>query len=416
MVSIVNKTKGVDSVAGSSAVTASVTPGADKLMLLTVGQRIDSGTPNEPTVTGNGLTWVAIDTKVYDDSGSQRRVTLFRAMGPSPSAGAITIDFASQSQSHIVWILDEVSGMDTSGTNGSGAIVQFANNGTLGVGANDLTATLSAFGSINNATFGAISIDGDESNKIVDPGSGFTAVAQQGNTGTNISINTQFRAHNDTTVDMYVDVGSEIGIIAIEIKSSGAGLSFLDSYDVSNADTNWYGLPGDTQRAGQSFDAPETIPLTVARFALVTAYGNEGGTCVAKLYAHTGTFGTDGTPTGSPLATSDSVNLSTIEGMGGGWEGAVASWLSTANESDCIEFIFSTPYELQAGTKYFIVLEYTVDNYLLMLRDATSPSHGGNASKWNGSSWDLISDGDFIFYLYGETPEVSGNSNFFQFF
>jgi hypothetical protein len=190
----------------------------------------------------------------------------------------------------------------------------------------------------------------------------------------------------------------------------------IDSYPISNAGITWAGLPGDTQRAGQSFSVSSTVKLTTAKFALVRAYGSEGGTCVAKLYAHSGTYGTDGVPTGSALATSDTVSLSSVPSLGGGWEGALTTWLSTADESSTTSFTFSTPYELQAGTKYFVTVEYTVDNYLLVVMDGSSPTASGNYAYWNGSSWVSGTADEIIFYLYGTKPlldKVSGTDTGF---
>jgi len=103
---------------GTTFTTASVTPGANKLQLLYVWSQA-AVAPNAPTVTGNGLTWVQVATIVF---GTTRRLTLFRALGASPSAGTISIAFAGQSQTAGLWRLTEFAGVDTSGTNGSGAI------------------------------------------------------------------------------------------------------------------------------------------------------------------------------------------------------------------------------------------------------------------------------------------------------
>src|SRR5438045_278206 len=110
----------------TSAATTSITPVANRLYLMNVISRTAITTdPNQPTATGAGLTWVVEKSVVYDNTGaSRKRLTVFRALGPSPSAGALTIDFGAQTQTNIAWIIDEFTGADTSGTNGSGAVVQ----------------------------------------------------------------------------------------------------------------------------------------------------------------------------------------------------------------------------------------------------------------------------------------------------
>lgn len=215
-VSIANLTTGTAN--GTSSSTASVFPSANKLELLSVSSRTSiTANPNQPTVTGNGLTWVAINSVVYDDtSSSRRRVTLFRAMGSSPSTGTISIDFGGQTQTDIAWSVDQVSGMDTTGTNGSGAIVQNAQNKDSSGTGTSLSVALAAFGNTNNATFGAFGAD-NMVNRVSVVGSGFTKVGDAGTVS--LQVTTEFKSSNDTNVDMSWTGGTtNLGGIAIEIK------------------------------------------------------------------------------------------------------------------------------------------------------------------------------------------------------
>ena len=74
-------------------VTASHTPAPNTLQLLEVVARTNISVDTvQPTVTGNGLTWVLVNDIVYDTtSSSRKRLSVFRAMGSSPSTGACTI-------------------------------------------------------------------------------------------------------------------------------------------------------------------------------------------------------------------------------------------------------------------------------------------------------------------------------------
>lgn len=218
-VSIANKTTGTDVDGNSTAATASITPGSNNLILLTVSSRTAISTdPNQPTATGNGLTWVVVGSIVWDTtSASRKRITLLRALGASPSAGAVSIDFGAQNQTDVVWSVDEVSGIDTSGTNGSGAIVQFATNKDESVTAPTLTVTLAAFSDVNNATFGGFC--SDVAGTVSSAGSGF---ALSGTAGGNNPLGTEFRADNDTTVDLTFSGNGMMGGIAVEIKAAAA--------------------------------------------------------------------------------------------------------------------------------------------------------------------------------------------------
>lgn len=218
-IAVTNLTSGFDEDGGSGSTTASVTLTANRLSYLTIVQRRgDSVDPVEPTASSTGATWVSVNSIVFDStSSSRRRVTVLRTMVASDQTGAITITHGSN-VSDAIWILDEFTGIDTGGTNGSGATVQSATNKNE-AGATSLTVTLAAFGSTNNATYGAFGWDGSTSTGS--QGSGFTLVKNQNDSGTDLSSLTEFRSDNDTSVDSsYSPAAGLIGGIAIEIKAA----------------------------------------------------------------------------------------------------------------------------------------------------------------------------------------------------
>lgn len=216
-----NLTDGIDTSAGTSATTASITPTGNRLLLAIVAShRSDSVDPAAPSLSGNGLTWVQIGTALWDStSSSRRRVTLFRAMGASPSAGAVTIDFAGQTQANIAWAIDEFDGVDTSGTNGSGAIVQTADS-TAGINAS-IEITLGAFSDAGNATYGGFGCAGDTGIA----GTGFTILGQGGSFANSLAVASEFKDSNDTSVDLtwQDDPAQSSGGTAVEIKAAAAG-------------------------------------------------------------------------------------------------------------------------------------------------------------------------------------------------
>jgi len=123
--------------------------------------------------------------------------------------------------------------------------------------------------------------------------------------------------------------------------------------------------------------------LTRAYFDLKIGAGapSGAGNVVAKLYAHSGTFGTSSVPTGGALATSDNVSISSI---------------SSAYQT--VEFRFSTPFEMVASTNYTISVEYTgdVSNYLHVRGLASSGTHAGNRSQ-NTGAWAATATDDLNF-------------------
>lgn len=168
----------------------------------------------------------------------------------------------------------------------------------------------------------------------------------------------------------------------------------IDSY----ADTNQNGnlaLSGAAtfNKVGQSFTGGD-YKLTAIRFSL-RKFGSPTGNVFAKLYAHTGTFGSTGTPTGSALATSDAFDIST---------------LTTSNATYELEFSGSGQYLMSSGNKYFIVAEFTGgsgSNGLEWGIDISSATHGGNIAAFTtlGGTWGVQNTAwDGIFYVYGEEP------------
>jgi len=213
-VTAANLTTVAGGVQATSYTTASTSPGANKLELLWV-YSIAATAPNIPTITWNSATWAQIDTQL--DSSGLRRITLFRSLTASPSSGTGTIGFAGQTQQGACWSYVEYTGIDTSGTNGSGAIVQSAKNASAG-NATSLTVTLAAFGSASNATAGGFGIPLNTASQPT-VGSGFTATGQANQGSTNTSIGSEFNAGNDTTVDMTSGAASIPWVgIAVEIK------------------------------------------------------------------------------------------------------------------------------------------------------------------------------------------------------
>jgi hypothetical protein len=100
-----------------------VAPGSNRLLIAIIGARF-TGAPadNIISVSGNGLTWDRVAER--QTSGGNRMIGVFSSMGASPSSGAITFTesdgsaFTGQAAVTII----EFSNVNTTGTNGSGAI------------------------------------------------------------------------------------------------------------------------------------------------------------------------------------------------------------------------------------------------------------------------------------------------------
>ena len=86
-------------VSASSYSNTSWTPPIAGLICLVVLNRRSSGFSNTiPTVSGNSLTWVRIETHNADPGSWNARVTLFAAKARGSTAGVTTIDFSGETQ------------------------------------------------------------------------------------------------------------------------------------------------------------------------------------------------------------------------------------------------------------------------------------------------------------------------------
>lgn len=167
-VSATQLTAGGTTTDGNSFTTASITPTANRLITVVIGLQGSTGTP-ALSVSGCGLTWVQVDNNPL--ASSTRATAIFRAMGASPTTGALTIS-TTNNVTNIFWGVAEWTGMDTSGTNGSGAIGVTGNN------------TVSAATSISQAwspTAGSAGLAVLDIAVQVNPsaGTGWTALSQQ---------------------------------------------------------------------------------------------------------------------------------------------------------------------------------------------------------------------------------------------
>ena len=222
-------TDGLSTTDATSYATSTITPGAYNFIKATFVSRTNITTnPNQPTLTGCGLTWNVVKSKVYDDSStSRRRVTTFAAIGSSPSAGALTFDCGGQTQTTAMWTVDESIIINTTSTTYTDAIQQSKDNADTAGSATSLTVTFDSTPSVSNITYGVFGFGAVTGGAT--PGSGFTEIFERTDTGgeNGVAITSLWKFGTDTTVDATISTtGTEIGGIAIEIKTtitSGGG-------------------------------------------------------------------------------------------------------------------------------------------------------------------------------------------------
>lgn len=214
-----NLTSGGANSGGTTYTTASYTPSGNRLVLAAIISVNDTPDTNAATYSGNGLTWVEVASQLYTLGTRVRRLTVLRAMGGAPTTGAGTIGFSSQGQSGAAWSIVEFNGIDTGGSDGSSAVVQFATGQAFDT---TLTVTLAAFGdAVNNAAFGAFGQHGAVGPQIA-LGSGFTGISD-GDSTNSLEVRTEWKTGQDTSVDATLTDATVFLGIAVEIKAGGAG-------------------------------------------------------------------------------------------------------------------------------------------------------------------------------------------------
>jgi hypothetical protein len=177
-----------------------------------------------------------------------------------------------------------------------------------------------------------------------------------------------------------------VSIRDVDLKAPFATtLPAAHTYSETNADS-YQALDNTTTAVSQSFAGTAGLLCSCAFY--LKKNGTPTGTAVAKLYAHSGVYGTSSVPTGRCLAISDTFDVSTLTTTAG-----------------LVEFKFTYPYTLTA-TNWCIVLEYTAGtaaNYVQVGYDASAAGHGGNKATYASAAWTASATEDVCFYCYNFT-------------
>ena len=214
-------TNGGSSSTAASAITSSTTPTADSLVLVSVGTTAASFTA--PTITGNGMTWVVVATS----TNGGYNMSVLRGLSASPSAGAMTIDFAGNDQTRIGWTVEEFASVNTGGSNGSAAVVQ-SNTTSSSMGDTNLTPAiaLSTFGTSTNAAFGAI-VGATNVATLIAPGAGMTELTDfEIRPASGINLQDEWKSTSTTSVAWTFTGGTSMdGAAAVALEIAGTPTS-----------------------------------------------------------------------------------------------------------------------------------------------------------------------------------------------
>lgn len=124
------------------------------------------------------------------------------------------------------------------------------------------------------------------------------------------------------------------------------------------------------------------------------------GTVYARIYAHSGTFGTSSEPTGVALAVSDGLDVSEI-----------------STNLSYVRFTFSgaNKITLTNSTYYVVTLEWTGNptstDGIYARYNSSGATHPGNEAILIGASWFAVTT-DLNFFVYTDSPTTGGITNF----
>lgn len=212
-------TSGTSATNSTSYATASISPTANRLVIVDVyGQALTAANAAAPSgISGAGLTFVKLVDRANTTNGPS--LSRWYAMSASPSSGALTITFAN-TQANALWSVYELAGAETSGSNGANAVngnTASAENMTGTVAS--VTATLAAFASANNGALCAtLSIKASPAATCT-PDTGWSEIHDINMTegAFGFGLETQWRADNDTTAQGTWSANAAVMTIASEI-------------------------------------------------------------------------------------------------------------------------------------------------------------------------------------------------------
>lgn len=171
--------------------------------------------------------------------------------------------------------------------------------------------------------------------------------------------------------------------IGIMQQGSGTAEVLIDSCTSGTYEADQYRF----YSYGEAFSCDETKNISTVKFKLLND-DSATGSGYAVLYAMKGIYGTSGEPTGSALATSSDLDLSTLNTSTPTWE----------------TFTFSSSYQMVSGTKYCICWEHDSTSEVKIRYAYTDTAHDGNAcfEDNEGDSWDHQDDRWILFEVYGD--------------
>ena len=211
--------------------TAVITPAANTLTLACINFNYSASsgpTAYNLSVTGCGLTWVQVARQNYfgSDADPNSNAALFRAVGPAPTTGSLSINSgAPVGMDGVSWAIVSVPGANVS-NGGANAIVQAVFSATDGgTSLPSKAVTLAAFASVNNATFAMVATTLSTSPLTVTPTTGMTELGDVSSAWN--AMETHYQNGNRTSLTGTPSLDALISLLGVEINAASAPASTL---------------------------------------------------------------------------------------------------------------------------------------------------------------------------------------------
>lgn len=206
-----------DNTDATSYTTASITPTARRLILVAV-TNTKATTADVPTLSGNGITWSEVAH--IQRTATPTTTTIFVGTATSPSAGAITIDFAGATQTGCFWSVIELRGAETNGGgNSAGNVPQSKTLQEAAQATHTITFDQSPFAHPKNATLMATGHGTGTVRYLAD--SDCIELSTESHTGPTSRMTVYFCAGNDATIAETTSAGNEaVAAVGVELRAA----------------------------------------------------------------------------------------------------------------------------------------------------------------------------------------------------
>lgn len=209
-------TEGTSTTNTSDYTTASISPGANKLIVVGVLQTRATSPPNQPTVVGNGITYTLQGSLGFNTAATPlSKLFLYAGLtGATPSAGTVVIGNVASDNTACAWAICEFAGVQL-GAAASDSIIQLLSSAVNA--ASDIVLTFAALRSAGSALFTFAGFDLQQAN-VVTPETDWIQLADVNVNNPASSLYAQYKIGSGDLTASHIKNGVNADMAAIGIE------------------------------------------------------------------------------------------------------------------------------------------------------------------------------------------------------